>query len=189
MFVTPEKQYQNSPLPAPELKPFALSFIPSIPRFLQYSDLTHRISFHVVFFLSHSEKLWYLATKSHYFVSIRRVLSVLCKENRIYIRGEFTREKCKTAILFYCFQTAGVLHIFMLYNLLGPGISFYRKYKINIKRKPNYEIGWFHNWLMIISNRPYAFCLLLYKRWFFVIYLNRMMFFIHLIHYKVYLTV
>ena len=23
--------------------------------------------------------------------------------------------------------------------------SFYRKSKINIKRKPNYEIGWFHN--------------------------------------------
>jgi len=47
--------------------------------------------------------------------------------------------------LLYCFHTAGVLHIFMLYNLLGPGISFYRKSKINVKRKPNYEIGWFHN--------------------------------------------
>ena len=188
MFVTPEKQYQNSPLPAPELKPFALSFIPSIS--FHCNTQIWRIGFHFMsYFLSHSEKLWYLATKSHYFVSIRRVLSVLCIENRIYIRGEFTREKCKTAILFYCFQTAGVLHIFMLYNLLGPGISFYRKYKINIKRKQNYEIGWFHNWLMIISNRPYAFCLLLYKRWFFVISLNRMMFFIHLIHYKVYLTV
>ena len=70
-----------------------------------------------------------------------------CKENRIYIRGEFTRKKCKTAILLYCFHTApaGILHIFMLYNLLGPGISFYRKSKTNIKRKPNYEIGWFHN--------------------------------------------
>ena len=54
-------------------------------------------------------------------------------------------KKCKTAILLYCFHTAGVLHIFMLYNLLGPGISFYRKSKINIKRKPNYEIDWFHN--------------------------------------------
>ena len=60
------------------------------------------------------------------------------KENRVYIRGEFTRKKCKTAILLYCFHTAGVLHIFMLNNLLGPGISFYRKSKINIKRKPNY---------------------------------------------------
>ena len=65
-------------------------------------------------------------------------------ENRIY-REEFTRKKCKTAILLYCFHTAGVLHIFMLYNLLGPGISFYRKSKIIVKRKPNYEIGWFHN--------------------------------------------
>ena len=63
----------------------------------------------------------------------------------IYIRGEITRKKCKMAILLYCFHTAGVLYIFMLYNLLGHGISFYRKSKINIKRKPNYEIGWFHN--------------------------------------------
>jgi len=70
---------------------------------------------------------------------------ILCKENRIYIRGEFTRKKCKTAILLYCFHTAGVLDIFVLYNLFGPGTSFYRKSKINIKRKPNYEIGWFHN--------------------------------------------
>ena len=66
------------------------------------------------------------------------------KENRIYIPWEFTRKKCKTAILLYCFHTAGVLHIFMLYNLLGPGISFYRKSQINVKRKLNYEIGWFH---------------------------------------------
>ena len=54
-------------------------------------------------------------------------------------------KKCKTVILLYCFHTASVLHIFMLYKLLGPGISFYRKSKINVKRKPNYEIGWFHN--------------------------------------------
>ena len=67
------------------------------------------------------------------------------KENRINIRVEFTRKKCKTAILLYCFQTAGVLHIFMLYNVLVPGISFYRKSKIIVKRKPNYEICWFPN--------------------------------------------
>ena len=47
--------------------------------------------------------------------------------------GEFTKKKCKTAILFYCFYSAGVLHIFVLYNLLAPGISFYRKSKINTK--------------------------------------------------------
>ena len=67
------------------------------------------------------------------------------QENRIYIRGKFTRKKCKTGILLYCFHTAGVLHIFMLYNLLVSGISVYRKSKIIVKRKPNYEIGWFHN--------------------------------------------
>ena len=72
-------------------------------------------------------------------------------------REEFTRKKCKTAILLYCFHTAGVLHKFMLYNLLGLGISFYRKSKIIVKRKPNYEIGWFHNLPMIISHRLYAF--------------------------------
>ena len=103
-------------------------------------------------------------------------------ENRIY-RVEFNGKKCKPAILLYCFHTAGVLHIFMLYNLLGPGISFYRKSKIIVKRKPNYEIGWFHNWPMIISHR---LCLPLYKRWFSVITINQMMFFIQLIHYKVY---
>jgi len=83
--------------------------------------------------------------------------SVTIKEIRIYIRVEFTWKKCKTAILLYCFHTAGVLHIFALYNLLGPGISFYRKSKINIKWKPNYEIGWFPNWPVIISHRLYAF--------------------------------
>jgi len=66
-------------------------------------------------------------------------------------------KKCKTAILLYCFHTAGVLYIFALYNLLGPGTSFYRKSKTNIKKEPNYEIGWFHNWPMIISHRLYAF--------------------------------
>ena len=73
-------------------------------------------------------------------------LCLLAKENRIYIRGEFTRKTSKTAILLYCFHTTGVIHIFMLYNLLGPGISFCRKSQINVKRKPNYEIGWFHNY-------------------------------------------
>ena len=76
------------------------------------------------------------------------------KDNRIYIRVEFSRKKCKTPILLYCFHTVGVLHIFALYN---PGTSFYRKALINIERKPNYEIGWFHNWPMIISQRLYAF--------------------------------
>ena len=46
------------------------------------------------------------------------------KENRIYIRVEFTRKKCRTAILLYCFHTGGELQIFVLYNLLGPGTSF-----------------------------------------------------------------
>ena len=63
------------------------------------------------------------------------------KEQNIYWRGIYQ----KKSVVLYCFHTAGVLHIFMLYNLLGPGISFYRKSKIIVKRKPNYEIVWFHN--------------------------------------------
>ena len=43
------------------------------------------------------------------------IQSDIAKENRIYIRVEFTRKKCKTAILLYCFHT--VLLIFVLYNL------------------------------------------------------------------------
>ena len=101
------------------------------------------------------------------------------KENRIYIRGESTRKKCKTAILLYCFHTAGVLHIFMQITFWALQYHFIENLKINAKRKPNYKIGWFHNWPMIIS---------LYKRWFSVITINKMMFFIHLFHYKVYLT-
>ena len=67
----------------------------------------------------------------------------LGKENRIYIRGEFTRKSVKRP--FCCTVSILQVYIFMLYNLLGSGISFYRKSKINVKRKPNYEIGWFHN--------------------------------------------
>ena len=39
-------------------------------------------------------------------------------------RVELSRKKYKTAILFYCFHTAGVIHTFVLapYNLLGPEI-------------------------------------------------------------------
>ena len=69
-------------------------------------------------------------------------LSPIVIENRVY-REEFTGKKCKTAILLYCFHTAGVFHIFMLYNLLGPGISFYRESKII--------------WPIIISYRLYDF--------------------------------
>ena len=73
------------------------------------------------------------------------------------LEWNLVEKRCKTAILLYCFHTAGVLHIFFLYNLLGPWTSFYRKSKINIKRKSSYEIGWFHNLPMIISLRRYAF--------------------------------
>ena len=61
----------------------------------------------------------------------------------------------------------------MLYNQLGPGISFYRKSKIIVKRKPNYEIDSMPSTLQTMIFRYN------YKS-------NDV--FIHLIHYKVYLT-
>ena len=74
----------------------------------------------------------------------------------------------------------------MLYNLLGPDISFYRKSKINVKRKPNYEIGWFHNFdqsSFYIDSMPSTLQTMIFRY-----NLNQMMFFIQLIHYQVYLT-
>ena len=61
------------------------------------------------------------------------------------LEGNLLEKSVKRPFCCTVFHTAGVLHIFMLYNLLGPGLSFYRKSKIIVKRKPNYEIGWFHN--------------------------------------------
>ena len=78
-------------------------------------------------------------------ISLLFNFSLYPKRIEYILERNLLEKKCKTANLFYCFYTAGVLHIFMLYNLLSPGISFYRKSKINVKRKPNYEIGWFHN--------------------------------------------
>ena len=75
------------------------------------------------------------------------------KENRIYIRVELEksvkRTFCCTVLVLYCRCTSVVvpcvLHIYVLYNHLGLVTSFYRKSKIDIKRKPNYKIGCFHN--------------------------------------------
>ena len=54
-------------------------------------------------------------------------------DNRIYIRGEFTWKKCETDILLYCFHTAGVLHIFMLYNLWALEYHFIENLKLMLK--------------------------------------------------------
>ena len=42
--------------------------------------------------------------------------------------------------MLYCFHTAGLLHIFMLYNLLGPGISLYRRLYIRKDKKKGRKI-------------------------------------------------
>ena len=86
-----------------------------------------------------------------------------------------------------CFHTAGVLHIFApaLYNLLGPWTSFYRKSKINIKRKPNYEIGLFiiDQWSFHIDSMPFTLQTMIFRNNY-----KSNDAFIHLIYCKVYLT-
>ena len=55
------------------------------------------------------------------------------KENRIYIRGEFTRKKCKTALLLYCFHTAGVLNIFVYLTFWALEHHFIEHLKLTLK--------------------------------------------------------
>ena len=88
-----------------------------------------------------------------------------CKENGIYIRVEFTRKKCKTAIFLYCFHTAGVLHIFVLYNLLGPGTSFYRKSKIILKENQIMKWAGFiiDQWSFHIDSMPFTLQTMIFR--------------------------
>ena len=69
-----------------------------------------------------------------YALTFLEIYSLLTKRIKDMIEWNLLEKKCKTAILLYCFHTAGILHIFVLYNLLSPETSFYRKSKINIKR-------------------------------------------------------
>jgi len=55
------------------------------------------------------------------------------KENRIYVRVEFTRKKCKTAILLYCFHTASVLHICVLITFWALEYHFIENLKLILK--------------------------------------------------------
>ena len=69
-------------------------------------------------------RIWWFSSK-YPLIALKGLRMNSCKylnavtiENRIYIyREEFTRKKCKTAILLYCFNTAGGLHVYALYNL------------------------------------------------------------------------
>ena len=79
---------------------------------------------------------------------------------------EFNRKKCKKAILLYCFHTADVLHIFPLYNLLGPGTSFYRKSKINVKRNTKLwnKAGFiFDQWSFHIDSMPFTLQMMIFR--------------------------
>ena len=56
--------------------------------------------------------------------------------------------------------TVSILQVYFTYlcyiNLLGPGTSFHRKSKINIKRKPNYETGFIiDQWSFHIDSMPF----------------------------------
>jgi len=67
----------------------------------------------------------------------------LDKENRIYIRVKFTGKKCKTAILFYCFHTAGVLHIYLCFITFWAREHYFIENLKLILKNPNYEIARF----------------------------------------------
>ena len=54
------------------------------------------------------------------------------KENRIYIRVEFTRKKCKTAILLYCFHTAYFTYLSYI-TFLALELYFIENLKLILK--------------------------------------------------------
>ena len=60
-------------------------------------------------------------------------IKVLTQRIEYILEGNLLEKSVKQAILLYFFHTAGVLHIFMLYNLLGPGISFIENLKLLLK--------------------------------------------------------
>ena len=70
--------------------------------------------------------------KAQLVIMLFQTKEIYPKRKEYILEGNLLEKSVKRP--FYCFHTAGVLHLFMLYNLLGPGISFYRKSKINIKR-------------------------------------------------------
>ena len=111
--------------------------------------------------------------------------NILIIENRIY-REEFTRKKCKTAILLYCFHTVGVLHIFMLYNLLGLEYHLIENLKLLLKENQIMKKAGFiiDQWSFHIDCMPFTLQTMIFR----YNYKSNDVF-IHLIHYKVYLTV
>ena len=77
-----------------------------------------------------NDKKWQKSSKIKF---VRNIYSQVVQTKRIEkYREELSRKKCKTPISLYCFQTAGVLHTFVLYNLLGPGTSFNKKKILNL---------------------------------------------------------
>ena len=67
------------------------------------------------------------------------------KENRIYIRVEFTRKSVKRP--FCC--TVSILQVYFtkLRYITFWALEHYfiENLKLILKENPNYEIGWFHN--------------------------------------------
>jgi len=100
--------------------------------FCNYFHVINTYSIHSLAFDSESKRIEYILERN-------------------FIEKSVKRPFCCTVSILQVYFT------YFCYNLLGPGSSFYRKYKINIERKQNYEIGWFHNWPSIISHALYAF--------------------------------
>ena len=80
----------------------------------------------LLFFLSSRQNtmlgmFWFLQGENFISVFFNQLLA---KRIEYILERNLLEKKCKTAILLYCFHTAGVINIFMLYSLLGPGTSF-----------------------------------------------------------------
>ena len=107
----------------------------------------------------------------------------LDKENRIYIRVKFTGKKCKTAILFYCFHTAGVLHIYLCFITFWAREHYFIEnlkliLKINqIMKQAGFIIDQ-------LDSMPFTLQTMIFR----YNYKSNDVFFSHLIHCKVYST-
>ena len=68
-------------------------------------------------------------------LAIKKAINRALNAKRIeyILEGNLQEKSVKRPFCCNCFHTAGVLHICVLYYLLGPETSFYRKSKIILK--------------------------------------------------------
>ena len=73
----------------------------------------------------------------------RLVFTLQPKRIEYILEGNLLEKKCKTAILLYCFHTAGVLHIFMLYITFWA-LEYHLIENLKLMLKENHRLFGFH---------------------------------------------